>query len=80
MKRLYNVFCEFGTKALREESTQVSEALVQKKECVANFNKIVEILHKKGHLLAKEGNYTKQVDAFIDSITKENFELLSEFD
>lgn len=58
----------------------VPEALVQKKECVTNFNKIVEILHKKGHLLAKEGNYTKQVDAFIDSITKENFELLSEFD
>ena len=58
----------------------VPKALVQKKECVAKFNKIVEIVHKKGHLLAKEGNYTKQVDAFIDSIAKENFELLSEFD
>ena len=38
-------------------------------------------MHKKGHLLAKEGNYAKQqVDAFIDNIAKENFELLGGFD
>ena len=52
-----------------------------KEECVVKFDKIVELMHEKGHLSAKEGGDTKyQFDDYIDNIAQKNFELLSGFD
>ena len=57
------------------------KSLLQKKEeCVLKFDKIVEIMNKKGHLSGEEGDDGKhQFDNSIDNIAKENFELFSGF-
>ena len=52
-----------------------------KEECVVKFVIIVELMHKKGYLSAKEGDDGKyQFDDFIANIAQKNFELLSGFD
>ena len=60
----------------------VSKSLIQnREECADKFDKIVEIMHKKGHLATKEGEDDKyQSDDFNSNIAKENFELFSQFD
>lgn len=60
----------------------VSKSLIQnREECADKFDKIVEIMHTKGHLATKEGEDDKyQSDDFNSNIAKENFELFSQFD
>ena len=59
----------------------VSEAMIEKKECVFKFDKIVESMHEKGHLSAKgSGNTKHQFNDFIDNIAQKNFNLFSGFD
>ena len=53
--------------------------VLKKGECVVKFDKIVEIMDEKGHLSAKGDDGKHQFDDFIDSLAKENFELLSGF-
>ena len=47
----------------------VPKAMIEnKEECVVKFDKIVELMHEKGHLSAKEGDDAKyQFDDFIDT-------------
>ena len=54
--------------------------VLKKEECVAKFDKIVEIMDKKGQLSVKGDDGKHQFDDFIYNIAKENFELLSGFD
>ena len=52
-----------------------------KEECVVKFDKIVELIHEKGHLFAKEcGDAKYQFNDFIDNIAQKNFELFAGFD
>ena len=59
----------------------VSKAMIEnEQECVVKFDKVVELMHEKGHLSAKEGDDAKyQFDDFIDNIAQKNFELFSGF-
>ena len=44
-----------------------------REECVVKFDKIVELIHKKGHLSAKEGDNAKyQFNDFVDNISLNN--------
>ena len=60
----------------------VPKAMIEnKEECVIRFNKIVELMHEKGHWSAKEGEDAKyQFDDLIDNMAQKNFELFSGFD
>ena len=52
-----------------------------KEECVVKFDKIIGLMHKKGHLSSKEADDAKyQFDDFIDNIGQKNFEMFSRFD
>ena len=70
----YQIFCClncFDPKAMIEN----------KVECVVKFDKIIELMHKKGHLSAKEVDDAKyQFDDFINNVAQKNFEFFSEFD
>ena len=53
----------------------VPKAMIEdKEECVVKFDKIVDLMHRKGHLSAKEGDDAKyQFDDFIDKYSSEEF-------
>ena len=52
-----------------------------KEKCVVKYDKMVVLMHEKGHLSEKEGDNAKhQFDDFIDNIAHKNFELFSGFD